>query len=235
MNTAVTNRRKTIVFIVIFAIAFLINYFLNKQSEGYFSFQQIFNATIFFSVLNWLVVYFNTGKLYQHLFMVCCFFFCASNIFVNPLSKGLAPYYENKLYKAAYEIEQKDPGAEWVIFGSMTAPDFLKAAGINCFNGVQFAPQFKELSFLDSAYQNQDIYNRYAHILFSPVRDGSDSVKFTLAQADSYQIQIDPSSLRLKQMGVKYIAFAYKPLEIEIRNLLLVKEVVGFYIYKRKE
>jgi len=230
-----TNRKKAIVFITIFAVAFLINYFLRKQSERFFSIQQMFNATILFSVLNWLAVYFNTRKVYQHLFMAACFFFCASNIFVNPLSKGLSPYFENELYKSASAIEHKDPGAGWVVFASMTAPNLLKAAGINCFNGVQFAPQLKKFSFLDSSYQNKNIYNRYAHILFFPSRDGTDSVKFTLAQGDVYYVHMDPSSLRLKQMGIKYIVFAYKPLEIEIRDLLPIKEVVGFYIYKRKD
>ena len=167
--------------------------------------------------------------------MAACFLFCASNIFINPLSKGLAPYYENKLYKAAFEIEKNDPGAEWLVFASITAPELLKAAGVNCFNGVQFAPQFKELSFLDSATQNTDIYNRYAHVLFFPLRDGSDSVKFTLASGDCYHIHIDPSSDRLKKMGVKYIAFSYKPLDIEVRNLLLIKEIAGYFIYKRKD
>jgi hypothetical protein len=226
---------KATVFIIIFAVVFGINYLLNKQSEKFFSIAQIFNATILFSILNWLLIYFKERKIFQSLFFAGCLFFIASNIFINPLSKGLSPYYENKIYETVLQIENKDPGAGWVVFGHMTAPDFLKAAGINCFNGVQFAPPLEKLHVLDSSLKNDDIYDRYAHIMFSSRKDGKDSIRFSLDSPDRYNIEIDPCSPRLKQLGIKYFMFSYKPLEPEVRCMLPVKETFGFFIYKRND
>jgi hypothetical protein len=230
-----TRNKKAVIFITIFSIAFGINYFLNKQADRFFSIVQVFNASIFFSILNWLVMYFKERKIFQYLFVATCFSFIASNIFINPLSKGLSPYFENKIYKTVSQIKEKDPVAGWVVFGHMTAPDFLKAAGINCFNGVQFAPPLEKLHILDPNFRNNDIYNRYAHIMFFPLINGKDSIRFSLNQPDLYTIQMDPCSPRLKQIGINYFLFSYKPSEAEVRCLSPVKDIFDFYIYKRKD
>lgn len=232
---ATTNKNKILGFLVVFIIAFMINYFLNKQSERFFSINQIFNATIFSAILNWLILYFKENKLFQYLFVASCIFFVASNIFINPLSKGLSPFLDNKIYNTVTQIEKKDPNAGWVVFGHMTAPDFLKAAGTNCFNGVQFAPPLEKLHILDPTGKSNDVYDRYAHIVLFPLIDGNDSVKFSLDRADLYTIQMDPSSPRFKQMGIKYVMFSYKPSEPEVRNMSPVTDTCGFFIYKRKD
>ena len=66
----------------------------------------------------------------------------------------------------------------------MTAPDFLKAAGINCFNGVQFAPPLEKLHVLDPSLRDSVVYDRYAHILLFPLIDGKDSIRFSTDQPD---------------------------------------------------
>jgi hypothetical protein len=230
------NRKMAISFVIIFGVVLGINYLVNKKTtDAYFTKSQIFNAAIFFSVLNWLIAYFNERKIFQYLFYAVCLSFVASNLFINPLSKGLSPFFENKVYKTVTEIEAKDPGAKWLVFGHMTAPNFLKAAGINCFNGVQFAPHLEKLKILDPTLQKKDVYNRYAHIMYFPFIDGKDSVDFTLIQSDFYRVKMDPCSPRLKQLGIKYIMFAYNPTEMEVRSMSFVKETFGFYIYKRND
>jgi hypothetical protein len=46
---------------------------------------------------------------------------------------------------------------------------------------------------------------------------------------------MDPSSPRLKQMGIKYIYFTYKPAKYEVTNLVPVTEILGHYIFKQKD
>ena len=228
-----TWKDKAVSFIIIFIIAFGINKSLNKQADSFFSTAQIFNAAILFSALNWLVIYFKESKTFQYLFFVSCFFFVASNTFINPLSRGLSPYLENKVYKTVSEIKEKEPEAGWVVFGSFVYANFLKAAGINCFNGVQFAPPLEKLHLLDPSLKNDSVYNRYAHIAFSAMMEENDPVKFSLNQADLYSIQMDPCSPRFKKMGIKYFMFSYKPAEAEVRCMQSVKDTCGFYIFKQ--
>jgi hypothetical protein len=220
---------------VIFVVALILNYSVNKHAERWFSKQQLYNATLLYTALNWLIVYYPERKLFQFGFYIFCLAVISQNIFINPISRGFASIYENKYYQAVKEVNQKDPGQTWMAFGSMVVPDMLKAAGINCLNGVQFAPPLEKLRYLDPTGQKQDVYNRYAHIIAMPFIDGKDSVDFSLNAPDNYNIKMDPSSPRLKQMGVKYIYFTYKPGEFEVTNLVLVKEVLGAYIYKQKD
>jgi len=224
---------KAFVFAIIFLPAFVLNFLINRDTGRFFSITQVFNATILFALLNWLVVFFKEGKTFQYLFFAATVTFVSSNILINPLSKGLGPYLENKLYKKISQINEQDPNAGWLVFGHMTAPDFVKATGANCFNGVQYAPELDKLHVLDPTLKNEGIYNRYAHILFFPLIDGKDSVSFSLNSADLYTVKADPCSPRLKQIGIKYYIFAYKPTPIEVRCMVPVGDTVGFYIYKR--
>jgi hypothetical protein len=233
-QTSITTN-KLVAFISVFVTAFGIHYYLNKEADRFFSIFQIFNATVLFSLLNWLIIYFRERKIYQYLFATCCILFIASNIFVNPLSKGLSPYFENKIYKTATEINSRDPKAGWLVFGHMAAPNFLKAAGINCFDGVQYAPQLAKLRILDPEFKNSEIFNRYAHIVFDARSDEKDSVHFSLLSSDYYHVLVDPCSPRLKEMGIKYFMFSYKPPDAQVRCMTPVKDTCGFFIYKRKD
>jgi len=229
------SKNKALAFAAIFILAFVINYRLNKQADRYFSIHQIINATIIFAALNWLIVYYKESKVFQYLFVACCFFFVCSNIFINPLSKGLSPFLENKVYNTVSKINDKDPNAGWIVFGNMIAADMVKATGANCFNGVQFAPPLEKLHILDPSGKDNAIYNRYAHIVVDPLTEGEDSVHFALIGADQYQVQVDPCSPRLKQMGIKYVMFNYKPPEEQVNCMLPVTDTCGFFIYKRKD
>jgi hypothetical protein len=234
-NVITINTNKALAFAAIFIIAFAINHSVNKQADRYFSIHQIINATIIFATLNWLVVYYKESKVFQYLFVACCFFFVASNVFINPLSKGLSPFLDNKVYNTVSKINDKDPNAGWMVFGNMIAADLVKATGANCFNGVQFAPPLEKLHILDPSGKDNDIYNRYAHINVDPLTEGEDSVHFSLLTPDQYQLKVDPCSPRLKQMGIKYVMFSYKPPEEQVSCMLPVKDTCGFFIYERKD
>jgi hypothetical protein len=230
------QQKMAIHFAIIFGAVFLINYLVNKRTtDAHFTKTQIFNATIFAAVLNWLILYFAERKIFQQLCYAVIMAFVAGNLFINPLSKGLSPIFENEIYKTVSEIEAQDPGQQWVVFGHMFAPNFLKAAGIKCYNGVQFAPRVNKLHVLDPDGSRSKIYNRYAHIMFLPFIEGKDSVDFVLQQDDYYHVKMNPCSPRFKQMGIKYIMFAYRPPEMEVRSMSFVKETFGFYIYKRND
>lgn len=224
---------KIISFIIVCILSYAIHYFLNKQSGFFFKDWQVWIATLVFACLNWLIIYFHSGKKYQIGFYLIVLAFIFPNIKINPLSVGLAPYFENKYFMALSDINRSDPNAGWVVFGSHIWGDFLKAAGINCFNGAQFAPPLKKLQVLDPSLENAHIYNRYAHITFMPSLEGSDEIKFSLVQTDHYAIQMDPCSPRLNQIGIKYFLFTRKPVAEEVRCMTRVHNPMGLIIYKR--
>jgi len=230
------QQKMAIHFALILGAVLLINYLVNKRTtDAYFTKPQIFNASVFIAVLNWLILYFAERKIFQQLFYAVILLFVAGNLFINPLSKGLSPIIDNEIYKTVSQIEAEDPHQGWIVFGHMFAPNYLKAAGIKCYNGVQFAPRIDKLKILDPDGSRSSIYNRYAHIMALPFIEGKDSVDFVLQQNDYYHLKMNPCSPRLKQMGIKYVMFAYRPPDAEVQNMSLVREVLGFFIYKRND
>ena len=226
--------QKLIVAFMVFGLAYFLNTILNKQSEQFFTDSQVLNASIVFALLNCAVIFFPEGKLYQYGFVIGCLIFISPNVKINPLSEGLSPYYENAVYNQVAAIHEKDPKAGWVVFGKFTYANFFKAAGINWFGGVQFAPPLQKLRVLDPEGKYDSVYNRYAHIAFSSMAGPNDTLAFVLNQQDYYLIWMDPCSPRFKQLGIRYIVFSNPPEPFETRCLTHVLSTTGIYIYKNE-
>ncbi|MEO6132185.1 MAG: hypothetical protein ABIQ02_10080 [Saprospiraceae bacterium] len=225
---------KIISLVIIFGIMYSINYLLNKQSSQFFTTAQVWKSTLIYTALVWLMVSFNLNKVFKYSFFALGLLILLPNARINPLSKGLSPYFDNAVYKAVSEVEHSDPGQGWILFGSFTYGNFLKAAGVNVLNGNQCIPPLDKMHILDPEMKSDSIYNRYAHIDVLPFID-QDSVKFTLIQPDRYSIRMDPCSPRLQQIGIKYIAFTYQPQPVEVECMTPVKSAPGILIYKRND
>ncbi|HUR31763.1 MAG TPA: hypothetical protein VMZ69_10060, partial [Saprospiraceae bacterium] len=226
---------KVVSFILLCGLVYGLHTLVNKQVDFYFSEIQVIIATIIFAGFNWIVFHFHTNRSVQIAFYTALLIFLVPNITINPLAKGLSPYFENAVFKSVSEIHAKDPEAGWVVFGNYSTPNFLKAAGVNCFNGVQFAPPLKKLEILDPMQENVDTYNRYAHISFTSLIDGKDSIEFELRQADLYFVHMDPCSPRFNELGLKYIMFTYQPDPIETECMTFIKGITNHYIFQRND
>ena len=221
-------------FVAIFSLIFLIHYLLNRQVSSFFSSGQVFFATLLFTCLTWLLLHYHHGKIFQYLFLLLLFVVLIPNLRINPLSHGLSSYYENAIFKMTADIQSKDPEARWVVFNQIITPDFLKATGVNCFNGVKFVPPLEDLHILDPAMKYESVYNRYAHIACNTFII-HDSIDFILNQQDMYTLRVDPCSPRLVQLGLKYFMFTYAPNPIEVGCMTPVASVANKYIYKRND
>jgi hypothetical protein len=226
---------KSISFILILIVCYILNAQLNKQANSFFTSGQVMLAAILFAGLNWLVLHFHENKTFQYTFYGVALLFVLPNLKINPYSHGLSPYFENKVFKTVSGIQKTDPNAGWLVYGNFTWANYIKAAGAKCFNGVQYTPPLDKLHILDPSMQSDSIYNRYAHIAFGSMIDGQDSVKFTLRQNDMYAIQMDPCSPRLPQMDIKYILFTYEPQAIEVQCMTLIPNDLRLFIYKRND
>jgi hypothetical protein len=224
--------QKLVVSLVVFVIAYFLNKALNRQSEQFFTDSQVLNASLVFALLNCAVIFFPDGKLYQYGLAIGCLIFISPNVKINPLSEGLAPYYENAVFNQVAAIHEKDPKGGWVVFGKFTYANFFKAAGINWFGGVQFAPPLQKLRVLDPERRYDSVYNRYAHIAFSSMAGPNDTLGFVLNQQDYYLIWMDPCSPKFKQLGIRYIVFSNPPEPFEIRCLTHVLSTTGIHVYK---
>lgn len=175
------------------------------------------------------------------LFALAIFLVLIPSYLVNPLSSGLDPIYKKDVAKAAAQLRTDSPDSEWLVYSDRDTlaelPEFLKASGLNVFNGVKYTPDLRLMEVLDPEHKFKNVYNRYAHIGFWEPESGNEKViEIVLAAGDTYIVIADPCSGELKRMGIERFAFTYKPDEKKLSCLSFTHgfESSDIWFYKRK-
>ncbi len=222
-----------LVLLLIFIAMFYYGTLLRNATGGFFGYRHVILISSFITLISYLLL----NKKWKAFSVLVFLFVFIPTFSVNPVSIGLGPIYGKEVSKLVHNIAKEDPKAEWVTFGNNALANFLKASGANVFNGVKYAPDLQSLKILDPGLKHKSIYNRYAHIEFQePYPKSGKEIKFILSQNDAYIVRIDPCSKKLKQLGIKYLAFAYKPNDriLSCMEPVTNKPVSGIWIYRYK-
>ncbi|WP_195986667.1 hypothetical protein [Clostridium sp. D53t1_180928_C8] len=123
-----------------------------------------------------------------------------SGMTVNPVVKGVGGIYNKTLSKAIIEIEENDPDSVWLAEGNETKGEFIYANGAKAINGTHFYPALSTWKKISEDYDDEIIYNRYAHVKISLT---TDETKFILGNADAFEIDLNIEEL--KTLNIKYI------------------------------
>lgn len=123
-----------------------------------------------------------------------------SGMTVNPVVKGVGGIYNKTLSKAIIEIEENDPDSVWLAEGDETKGEFIYANGAKAINGTHFYPALSTWKKISEDYDDEIIYNRYAHVKISLT---TDETKFILGNADAFEIDLNIEEL--KTLNIKYI------------------------------
>lgn len=123
-----------------------------------------------------------------------------SGMTVNPVVKGVGGIYNKTLSKAIIEIEENDPDSVWLAEGEETKGEFIYANGAKAINGTHFYPALSTWKKISEDYDDEIIYNRYAHVKISLT---TDETKFSLGSADAFEIDLNIEEL--KTLNIKYI------------------------------
>lgn len=156
-------------------------------------------------------------------------FMIVTGLMVNPLMCGIDAITSKPAAKAVSEIIQKDSKGKWIALDNIAAGNFLIACGAPTINSVNYIPNMEMWKKLDTKGNQEEIYNRYAHILMSLTEE---ETKMELKQADMIDLKL--SYTDLDKLDVSYI-FTGKPLENQenVKFEELYQES-GVYIYKIK-
>lgn len=223
-----------VITVVSFVFLKLVSANINKATSNFFTSGQILLVCVLFTVI-YLIIRYKDFKYSFSILAGLLFVVNFNNLKVHPLTSGLSSIIENPIVKSTSAMAKSEPNARWIVFGNQMLTNLLKANGIKVLNGVKHVPILSDMKVLDPSEKDNFIYNRYAHINVNPFIDGKDSVVFKLNENevvnDNYSIFMDPCSPRLKQLGIKYIAFTYQPQPAEVRNLTLLSSD-GIFIYK---
>ena len=213
---------------------------INDATENFFTSGEVMTATILVT-LSYLLIRYHYVRFAKPVLYAVLTIMIFKNIGANPVTMGLSAIRENPVVQTTKAIHDKDPKPKWAVFGkgqSWESPrlaNLLKTNGINTFNGTKFVPPIKEMRVLDPSGQYDSAYNRYAWVVMNAFIAGNDSVVIRQAFNDGYIIYVDPCSPRLKQLGVKYFVFNYKPDDTEVRCMTKIDESSGMFYYKRND
>ncbi|GAB4026237.1 DUF7657 domain-containing protein [Spirosoma koreense] len=223
--------------LIIAAITFMVYAaWLNVvDSGGYFKSHQLFLPTLFFIVLNILLLPGIRLKGKEIIVALAVVFFSLPSLKVNPFAIGLSPITEHVLYQKVNEIRKQDPTARWVVFGSQYITYMVTATGANQLSGMKYMPDFKTMRVLDPQARRDSVYNRFAHVVYAPYINGRDTVVMFNPYQDAYTVAMDPCSPKLKQLNAKYFVFDHVPQPGEIRCMTQITKLGSLEIYKRND
>lgn len=211
----------------------------NNVTDNFFTSTQINIITLLLTIA-YLAIRYKYLRFAKPVLYVVLGIMLFQNLLANPVTSGLSAIRENPLVKTSKEIHDADPQARWAVLGKegwegARLAQLLVANGINGFNGVKFVPPIKDMRVLDPSGQYDSVYNRYAWVTMQTYIDRNDTVVIRQSFNDGYTIFLDPCSERLKQLGIKYLMFIYKPQDEEVRCMTKVGEISNLYIYKRND
>lgn len=205
------------------------------DSQGYYKVHQLFIPTIFFIVLNSLLVPYIEFAGKEIIVAGLLAVFTLPSLKINPIGIGMSPITENAFYQKVNEIHQKDKSARWAVFGNQYLTYIVTATGANQLSGMKYMPDYKTMRVLDPQAKRDSAYNRFAHVVYSSYIDGKDSVVIFNPYEDAYTVAMDGCSPKLKILNTKYFVFDKAPQPVEVRCMTLLSEMGNIRIYKRND
>lgn len=118
---------------------------------------------------------------------------------IHPFYQGLGPLTSSQTIQA---IKSYPSDGKWIVLEDRLIINLPLIAGKQSLSGVQFYPQFKLWQELDTDNKYEQVYNRFAHVLFSA--DEKYTEKMTLRYADLFVVKFDPCE-DFFQKNTKYV------------------------------
>ena len=218
-----------ILFVIMYCISInpdMINYIFSIKNNILFSKLYYFAIIILFAMIA-ILIFIKNIKIPAYILIAITIF---STFSINPLSSGISDLTNHPIYEVTQKIIKEDD-SRWIALDSMIEQNYLLALGTKCVNAVNFYPDYGKWDAIENR-ENDDIYNRYAHIKISLVEE---KTTYNLMTPDSIQVNLNINDLKL--WDVRYV-FAKNDLKPMFENNSINFEVKyyseqeGYYIYK---
>ena len=174
-------------------------------------------------VLNLLIA----GKQKQVLIVLLCMSI-VSGATVNPVNIGTEIMEGTPLAREIKKLDTEDSG-RWITNNDILVSKYTRAQGVDCLNSISYPPRFDLFAPIDNNGENEDVYNRYAHVIVSI---GPENGVFELIQDDMFRVTINTEGLKL--WDVKYIV-SKENIEMDADSVTIARvydDLDGYDIYK---
>ena len=120
---------------------------------------------------------------------------------INPIMCGTDVITSKPVAKEIKKIVKENPDGKWISMNSAVHGNFLITCGAPTINSANYVPNMELWEKLDPEKEQEEIYNRYAHIIIRLAEDGMREME--LKQADLIEAHLTFEDL--KTWGVKYV------------------------------
>jgi hypothetical protein len=143
-----------------------------------------------------------------------------ANGLINPLDRGLAVITSSSLFKAVHGDHQDWLEGKWLIYAPWAdQPGLLAGTGIDVIDCLKIIPDRKRMAVFDPTGHYSDVINRSSYFFALPISSGQPA-SFEIPTGGFVLWKVHPLDLRLKEIGVNRIAFAYQPPSAEFHRPL---------------
>lgn len=203
----------------------------NEFFAQFFSMGEVFFAAVFTTVLVLLMLEGRKVLLALALVFPSAFAFAG----VNPLERGVAVFTSSDLYKFVHANSDL-LNSEWIVFtntGDMHASGFFTGVGCQAYNTLRFVPDIDHFALFRSHGYDVRLLDSDVHMLAVPippnVKPSFQSPGFGLLKWS-----VSPTDPILKQLGIKYAAFAEQPSPAVSAGLIPLgtRPVDNFWLYR---
>ena len=156
----------------------------------------------------------------------------AATALVNPVDRGLDVILKSSL-SATIERQPELRAGRWLVFSSWVAlPGFISASGLDLANGLKIIPALDELALFDPAKKYTSVINQSCYLVVQVQMEGPS--QFESPHPGFVVWKVNPLDPKLKEIGIKYLAFDYPP-DPSIRQklkLLFEEKSNGIWAYE---
>ena len=157
----------------------------------------------------------------------------ATTALVNPLDRGFDVILKSSL-SAMIKQHPEVKNGRWLVFSSwIVLPGFFSACGLDLVNGLKIIPALNELTRFDPAGKYVSVTNQSCYLV-AHVRTEMGPGEFESPTTGVVVWKVNPLDPKLKEIGIKYVAFDSPP-DSSIRQklkLIFNGESSGIWAYE---
>jgi hypothetical protein len=134
----------------------------------------------------------------------------ATTALINPVDRGLDVILNSSL-SARIKRQPELRGSRWLVFSSQVAlAGFFSASGLDLFNGLKIIPPLDELALFDPTGKYASVFNQSCYLV-AQVQTETRPAEFESPNPGLVLWKVNPLDPRLKEIGIKYLAFDTPP------------------------
>lgn len=202
-------------------------YIANQNVPNYMNLKMIIISAILFITLFYLI-FINTKKgnfIFTIIMIILSVFFFAT---IHPINKGIDVMLEKPLAKEVQKISKENPDAIWVtIDAPLHLQSYILSNGARVINSTNYYPNLELWEKFDDDQYYDEVYNRYAHIVFAMTEN---ETSFELIQSDMFRVYLNKNDLC--KLNVDYIATTISLEQYNIENMDEIYQKDNILIYQ---